>query len=235
MTAVPRTSDNVSALLARRSTRAYLARPIGRRLIEDILNDARWAPSGGNMQPWRVIVTVGDARRDVVAVAHRWLDAGAPDESEGLPVYPAGLPEEWLARRKDLGRDFYGSLGLAKNDDAALRDWSRVSYSFFGAPAGAFFLGHRAMGAGQWAHLGMFMQSVALAAERRGAGTCFQEAWAHLRGSLRRHFGLGRDDIVYCGMALGWPDPVHIANRFRSHRAAVSEFADFRGFGDETQ
>jgi nitroreductase len=95
---------------------------------------------------------------------------------------------------------------------------------------GLFFVIDTRMGHGQWAHLGMFMQSLALAATARGLGTCMQEAWARVRGSLHSHFGLGETDLVYCGMALGHPDRAAPVNRLRSDRAPVEAFSRFEGF-----
>jgi nitroreductase len=101
----------------------------------------------------------------------------------------------------------------------------------FNAPVELFFVIDERMGHAQWAHLGMFMQSIALAALERGVSSCMQEAWATFRSSLKSHFALGEHDFVYCGMALGYADASAPVNSLRSDRAAVEEFADFRGFG----
>lgn len=105
------------------------------------------------------------------------------------------------------------------------------NYDFFGAPVGLFFVTGRELGHGQWAHLGMFIQSVALAAWEFGLGTCIQEAWAKVRETLHRHFALASEDMIYCGMALGYADPEAPVNFFRSSREEVDDFATFRGFG----
>ncbi|MCY1351981.1 Chloronitrobenzene nitroreductase [compost metagenome] len=104
------------------------------------------------------------------------------------------------------------------------------NYQFFGAPVGLFFVIDRSMGHGQWAHLGMFMQSLALVAEEQGLATCMQEAWGMLRGSLHAHFALPDHELVYCGMALGYADRSAAVNTLRSERAPVEEFAVFKGF-----
>jgi nitroreductase len=124
----------------------------------------------------------------------------------------------------------YALLDIPRSDKLARLGRFARNYEFFGAPVGLFFVIERRMGHGQWAHLGMFMQSVALAAVERGLSSCMQEAWAAVRVSLGRHFGLGDHEVLYCGMALGYADANAPVNRLRSERAAVDEFASFRGF-----
>ena len=104
------------------------------------------------------------------------------------------------------------------------------NYEFFGAPVGLFFVIDRVMGRGQWAHLGMFMQSLALAATARGLGTCMQESWGMVRKSLHAHFSLADEELLYCGMALGYPDTEAAVNTLRSDRVEVDEFTTFAGF-----
>jgi nitroreductase len=124
----------------------------------------------------------------------------------------------------------YALLGIPREDKLARLARFARNYEFFGAPIGLFFVIDERMGHGQWAHLGMFMQSVALVATERGLGTCMQEAWAAVRFTLARHFGLADTEMIYCGMALGHPDRSHPVNRLRSERAAVDDFATFLGF-----
>ena len=113
----------------------------------------------------------------------------------------------------------------------AIAGWE--NFRFFGAPVGLFFVIDRRMGHGQWAHLGMFMMAVALAAEAEGLGTCMQEAWARVRETLHAHLGLGEQELIYCGMALGWPDPAHPSAAMVRTRAEIAELAEFRGFGEQ--
>jgi nitroreductase len=219
------------ALRQRTSIREFLPTPLPRYLVHDILDTARWAPSGGNLQPWKVIAVAGAERQAVTAVAMRLRTAENVASEEGdYPVYPAKLWEPYRTRRFKLGEDLYALLEIARTDrERRLRHFAR-NYQFFGAPVGLFFVVDRRMGAGQWAHLGMFMQSIALAALERGVGSCMQEAWALLRESLRVHFALPPTDLVYCGMALGYANTNAPVNRLRSDRAPVEEFASFRGF-----
>jgi len=217
------------ALRRRISTRAFLPTPLPESLVREILDVARWAPSGGNLQPWKIIVVAGSARDSIVALAKNRA-AQAPDESSDHPVYPPNLWEPYRTRRFKVGEDMYALLGISRADRAARLARFASNYEFFGAPVGMFFIIDERMGHGQWAHLGMFMQSIALAALERGVSSCMQEAWASLRSTLKSHFQLSAHEMVYCGMALGYADQSAAVNSLRSERAPVEEFAQFRGF-----
>ena len=215
------------ALQRRISVRAFQDKPVSEDFVREILDVARRAPSGGNLQPWKVIVVAGAAQQAVVKVAKNYPGM-FPAEDAGRPVYPPNLWEPYRSRRYKIGEDLYGLLGIPREDKPArLRQLAR-NFEFFGAPVGLFFVIDERMGHGQWAHLGMFMQSVALVATERGLGSCFQEFWGTLRQTLKAHFQLAEHEMVYCGMALGYADESAPVNRLRSERAAVDEFASFR-------
>jgi nitroreductase len=214
------------ALRKRISTRAFKPDPISESVIRDILDVARFAPSGGNLQPWKVIAVAGPERDAVVALAK----ANLPGDDGDRPVYPANLWEPYRTRRFKLGEDMYALLGIPRENKPARLMHLAQNLDFFGAPVGLFFVIERRMGHGQWAHLGMFMQSVALAAIERGVASCMQEAWARVREPLHKHFALAEDEMIYCGMALGYADESAPVNALRSDRAEVDEFATFRGF-----
>lgn len=218
------------ALERRISTRAFLPTALPGARLREILEAARRAPSGGNLQPWKVIAVAGPAREALVALAYSRLRETLPDETGERPIYPPDLWEPYRTRRHQLAEDMYALLGLGYEDRAGRLAHLARNFQFFGAPVGLFFVIDTRMGHGQWAHLGMFMQSIALAAIERGIASCFQEAWALLRDTLHTHFALPANEIVYCGMALGHADPDAPVNRLRSGRAAVEEFAEFRGF-----
>jgi nitroreductase len=218
------------ALKKRISIRQFLPDALPEGLVREILDVARWAPSGGNLQAWRVIAVAGEEREAVVRLAAASGATYAPDSPDGRPVYPANLWEPYRTRRYKLGEDMYALLGIPRSDrQGRLAQWAR-NYQFFGAPVGLFFVIEERMGHAQWAHLGMLIQSIALAATERGVGSCMQESWSALRGPLKAHFGLAQDEMIYCGMALGYPDPAAKVNSLRSDRAGVDEFAVLRGF-----
>jgi len=223
------------ALQQRISVRSFLPTPVPRDLVHDILNIARYAPSGGNLQPWKVMVFGGSAARALkdLALATVGHDVQRSEEGE-RPMYPAKLGEPYRTRRQKIAEDLYAKLGIPREDKEKRLAHVRQNFAAFGAPTILMFVIDRSMGWGQWAHLGMFMQSVALAAEERGLGTCMQESWMLIRETFHRHFQLPPDDILYCGMALGHPDWSAPVNSLRSDRATVEEIASFHGFDERS-
>jgi nitroreductase len=214
------------AIKARVSIRVFKPDPVPEAVLRDILDIARHAPSGGNLQPWRVIAVSGPERDTVIDLAKNNL----PGEIGERFVYPPNLWEPYRSRRFKVGEDMYALLGVARdNKPGRLAQFAR-NYEFFGAPVGLFFVIDTRMGYGQWAHLGMFMQSIALAALERDVSNCMQEAWATLRTPLHKHFGLDENEMIYCGMALGYADVSAPVNTLRSERADVDEIAQFKGF-----
>ena len=219
---------NVSeAVKTRISTRAFLDTPVSGDQIRAILDVARWSPSGGTLQPWRVHVVSG-AGRDRLAETVKAAIAANPfgDEAE-LAIYPPKLEEPWRTRRFEVGEAMYARLGIPREDKAARLRWLLNNYDFFGAPVGLFFSLDRRFDKGQWAHLGMLMQTVALVAAEQGLATCMQEAWAARAKTVSAFLGLSEGEQLYCGMALGYADADAEVNSLRSARVSVDEFATF--------
>jgi nitroreductase len=156
------------ALERRISVREFRPQPLPKELIREILDIARWAPSGGNLQPWKVIAVAGADRAAVIELARRIHAAQGPDESAQRPVYPPNLWEPYRTRRFRVGEDMYALLGIPRADRSARLARFERNYEMFGAPVELFFVIDERMGHAQWAHLGMFMQSIALAALERG-------------------------------------------------------------------
>jgi nitroreductase len=218
---------NVSeALKARTSIRAFKPDPVPEAMVREILDVARWAPSGGNLQPWKVIAVAGAEKDAIIALAK---ENPRGDIGERF-VYPADLWEPYRSRRFKVGEDMYALLGIERENKLGRLIQFARNYEFFGAPVALFFIIDKRMGYGQWAHLGMFMQSVALAALDRGVSNCMQEAWATQREPLHKRFNLDESEMVYCAMALGYADETATVNTMRSERASVDEIAVFRGF-----
>jgi nitroreductase len=214
------------AIKSRVSIRAFKPDPIPEALVREIIDVARYAPSGGNLQPWKVIAVAGAERDAVVAIAK----ANLPGAEDDRPVYPANLWEPYRTRRFKVGEDMYELLGIPRDNKPGRLMHLAQNFEFFGAPVGLFFVIDKGMGHGQWAHLGMFMQSLALAALERDVQSCMQEAWARMRVPLAAHFALDDDEMIYCGMALGYADMTKPVNTLRSDRASVDEITVFKGF-----
>lgn len=218
------------AVLARHSVRAFLDRPVDRAAVEAMLETAGRAPSGGNLQPWRVDALAGGALASLKARVRESLAANPRGEGTEYPVYPPQLEEPWRGRRHRVGEQLYESIGIARDDRAGRLGQFARNYLLFDAPVGLFFSIPRRMGPPQWAHLGMFINTIMLLAVERGLGSCGQEAWAAAHRTVGAFLDLPEDWMLYCGMALGWPDPAHPINQWRSEREPVAQFASFRGF-----
>lgn len=219
--------DVLDAIRNRRSTRAFLDTPVAEIDLRAILDAARWAPSGGNCQPWHVYALSGASmerfRRELAAAAVEEPLGEAPE----FPMYPPAIKEPYRTRRFECGEALYRSLGIPREDKTARLRQLAKNFEFFGAPAAYFFAIDRQMDRGQWAHLGMLMQTIALVAEARGLSTCMQESWMTRHSLIRRFFGIPDELQFYCGMAVGYADPAAPVNGWRTERAPVDGFATF--------
>ena len=218
------------AVLARYSVRAFLDRPVDRATIEEMLEIAKRSPSGGNLQPWHVDVLAGDPLEQLKAKVRECFAAAPKGEGTEYPVYPPGLTEPWRTRRFRVGEQLYDSISIPREDRPARLRQFALNYDFFGAPVALFFSIERSFGPPQWAHLGMFIQTFMVLAFERGLGACAQEAWALVHRTVGEFLGMPESRMLYCGMALGWPDEAHPINQWRSEREPLESFTTFRGF-----
>lgn len=222
---------NVSeAVRRRRSIRRFLPDTPSLEILREVLDTARWAPSGSNIQAWRVIAISGDVRESVIRMALETQPDPARNAADLYPIYPPNLWEPLRSRRYALAEDMYRALGIPRDDKAARLRHVAKNFEFFGAPVGLFFVIDRRLAHGQWAHLGMLIQTIALLLEERGLGCCMQEAWAAFRPELATMFKLAPEELVYCGMAVGYPDHSQPVNQFPRHRISVDELTEFHGF-----
>lgn len=218
------------ALRARKSIRAFKCDPVPEALIRDLLEDARRAPSGTNIQPWKVHVVAGEVRQRLEreVLAHR--ETGPEDAAAEFPRKPGARRDPYLGRMRALGKAMYGLLEIPKGDQAAnWRQWGR-NYQFFDAPVGLIFTIDRDLDAMSFLDVGMFMQTLMLAAAERGLGTCAQGAWNNFWTVTRRVLNVPDDEYIICGMSLGWPDETAPVNRLEAEREPVDAFARFHGF-----
>jgi nitroreductase len=222
--------DVRDAVYRRISTRGFLPDQLSLPSVSAWLADAQRAPSGGNTQPWRVIVVSGEAKDAVIRLAQEKLAASPGGEPTDRPIYPKDLWEPHEARRRRVGEMLYEALEIPREDKAGRMAWFANNFRFFGAPVAVFIVIDERMGHGQWGHTGMYLQTLCLLAEERGWGTCMQECWGMLRPSLKAHFGLGETEMIWCAVAVGRPDKENKANRLRAERARVKDIAEFHGF-----
>lgn len=216
------------ALASRRSVRAFLPTPVPRTTVERILALAARAPSGTNMQPWAVQVVAGGAKDALCDAVLAAFDAKDPGDAE-WQYYPAPFFEPYLSRRRKIGRDLYGLLGIARGEAAKMHAQHARNYRFFGAPVGMIVTIHRDLKIGSWLDLGIFLGGICTAARGEGLHSCLQAAWAPYHRIIRDHLPIPPEHTVVCGVALGQEDMAAAENALRTDRAPVGDFATFQG------
>jgi nitroreductase len=218
-----------AAITTRRSLRAFLPRPVPRQTIEDILAVASRSPSGTNTQPWKVYVLTGDAKTELsrkIMAAHD-DPAERATHTEEYAYYPTEWKSPFIDRRRKVGWDLYGLLGIGKTDKVRMHAQHGRNYDFFDAPVGLMFTIDRIMRQGSWLDYGMFLQSVMVAARGRGLDTCPQAAFMQFHRIITAHIGAPDNEQVVCGMSLGYADPDAIENMLVTERDPVSTFTRF--------
>jgi nitroreductase len=219
-----------SAVTSRISCRAFLDTPVPKQTLVDILESAKRAPSGGNLQPWLVHALTGQPLAEFLTTIRSKLSLLPVGEGTEYNIYPPELHDPYRARRFKCGEDLYATMDIPRDNKSARLGKFARNYEFFGAPVGLFFCIDRRMGQDQWADLGMFMQTVMLLARERGLHTCAQEAWAIWHKTITEFLQLPADVMLFSGMALGYMDESAPINSLRTQRAGLDEFATLRGF-----
>ena len=218
------------AITSRMSARAFTQQPVPRDMLEAILQVASRAPSGTNTQPWKVYVLQGAARDslvDKVCAAHDAIRAQpelAAQYQETYDYYPTQWVSPYIDRRRENGWSLYGLLGIGKADKDKMHAQHQRNYRFFDAPVGLMFTLDKVMGRGSLVDYGMFLQTIMVAARARGLHTCPQAAWNGFSKIILPHIGAGEQEMLVCGMALGWADANDKVNTLVTPREPVAAF-----------
>ncbi len=208
------------AVAQRRSIRAFLDKPVSNELVLELLEKAARAPSGGNLQPWRIYVVNGEKMPEFLAHL-------ASSEAADVPpyeIYPPKLKEPYRSSRYKVGEDMYKLLGVDRDDKAGRFNFLLENFRFFGAPVGLFCFVDEQMGKPQWSDLGMFLQTFMLLAKEAGLDTCAQEAWAMRAQSVQNFVKAPEQETFFCGMALGYADESAKVNELRTDRESLDIF-----------
>ena len=219
--------DVFAAARTRRSIRAYKRDPVPAAVVREIVALARHAPSGSNIQPWRVHVMTGATLQRVGSAIRSAFLADEPGHRRDYDYYTDPVYEPYLARRRQCGWGLYGLLGIGRGDREKSKAYRATNYNFFGAPVGLIFTIDRGLEKGSWLDYGMFLQTIMLAARARGLHTCAEAAIASYPDIVRRELAISNDWIVICGMAMGYADPAALVNTFQPPRIEVDEYAVF--------
>ena len=215
--------DVTTAIQARISARDFRADPVADATLRQLLVDASYAPSGGNLQPWRIYVVNGES----MARLREYLPTQPPLEAGEYDIYPKALTEPYRTNRFTIGEQMYATLGIARDDKQGRFQQFARNGDFFGAPAALFCFIDRQMGPPQWSDLGMFLQTFMLLAVERGLATCAQEYWSVRHGAIASFVGAPENEMLFCGMSIGYADPAAPVNSLRSERMPLDQWARF--------
>jgi nitroreductase len=211
------------AIESRISVRAYLDKPVAKEVITQVLDTARWAPSGTNTQPWKVVVVQGDVKQKITDGFLEEFNKGIKPNPD-YQYYPETWVEPYKGRRFQCGMDLYQALDIGREDKQKRVAASLANYDFFGAPVSLFFFIDKIMGKGSWFDMGMFYQSVMLAAREHGLGSCPQASTSDYPDIVRSITGVSDQFDLMCGLSLGYPDDSKPVNQYRTRREDVDSF-----------
>ena len=211
------------AINSRRSVRAFRNDPVLLETVQHLLQVASRAPSGSNIQPWRVHVVMGTSLAALTCDLLAMHEAGEPEARE-YDYYPTEWRSPYLDRRRKAGWGLYALAGVARGDRQGAARQRGLNYTFFGAPVGLVFTIDRDLEKGSWLDYGMFLQNIMIAARGHGLDTCPQASTANYPAVVRRHLGIPDSEMLVCGMALGYADPAAPTNTLETEREALSSF-----------
>lgn len=219
------------ALKSRRSVRRFLSDPVPYESLRRILEGAAYAPSGHNIQPWKVYVVAGEVKEKITADILHAAKVDPPERHQPeFEYYPINWVEPYIGRRRKLGHDLYATLGIDRHDKAAREHQMLENYRFFGAPVGMFVTFDRRLATGTYMDVGMFIENILVGARGEGLDTCGQAAFIWYHKIIRRHLPIYENELLACGISVGYADPRAPENKLVVDKLPVDAFASFHGF-----
>jgi nitroreductase len=212
------------AIKSRHSMRTFKPDPVAREDVEWIVTTASRAASNGNLQPWKLYITMGKARERLSKAVLKAMDEGDMGPGAEYGVYPKEFTPVYDQRRKLVGKQLYTLLGVPRGDTGGMQKQFRRNYLFFDAPVGMILCVERRMGGGQWIDCGIFLDQLMLLAREKGLHTCPQAAFSRFQHVVRRELKIPDDQIVICGLALGYADPDAVPNNLITERAPLEDY-----------
>jgi len=223
--------DVIEAVDSRIACRHFFHKPVDLTIVKDLIVKAQRAASGGNLQSWNVYALAGKPLAEFKAIVQNRLAEDDPRHAKTeYQVYPEPMFGAYKDRREEHGVQLYGSLGIDRTNPVERLKQFNKNFEFFGAPVALFITVDRRLGPGQWADLGGYIHALAFLARGYGLDTCPQEAWARLYDTVGDYLKLPPNEMLFCGVAIGYGDRQHKPNDFRSPRAEVHEVCKFQGF-----
>ena len=218
---------NIKQLIeSRYSVRSFLDKDVGFEKVKSILDTANSAPSGGNIQPWKVYVLGNNSKNELVTQALNNYDTGVQEDIE-FEIYPKPLAEEYKKRRSQCAADMYDALSIARDDIDTRLKQVRENFKFFGAPIGMIVTIDKSFAQNGWGHVGMFLQNLWLTAISEGLGVCLQESWSIYPKTVKKVIDCPDNEMIWCGIAMGYPNNEDPINNYRTSRDSIDTFASF--------
>ena len=218
---------NIKQLIeSRYSVRSFLDKDVDFKKVKSILDTANSAPSGGNIQPWKVYVLGKNSKNELVTQALNNYDTGVQEDIE-YEIYPKPLAEEYKKRRSQCAADMYDALSIARDDIDTRLKQVRENFKFFGAPIGMIVTIDKSFAQNGWGHVGMFLQNLWLTAINEGLGVCLQESWSIYPKTVKKVIYCPDNEIIWCGIAMGYPNNEDPINNYRTSRDSIDTFASF--------
>ena len=218
---------NIKQLIeSRYSVRSFLDKDVGFEKVKSILDTANSAPSGGNIQPWKVYVLGNNSKNELITQALNNYDTGVQEDIE-YEIYPKPLAEEYKKRRSQCAADMYDALSIARDDIDTRLKQVRENFKFFGAPIGMIVTIDKSFAQNGWGHVGMFLQNLWLTAIDEGLGVCLQESWSIYPKTVKKVIDCPDNEMIWCGIAMGYPNNEDPINNYRTSRDSIDTFASF--------
>ena len=208
---------------SRKSIRAFLDRPVDNKVIKEMLKKASQAPSGGNLQPWKIYVINSNSMDKFINFQKNWKGKEEPP----YPIYPENLKEPYRTSRYEVGEEMYSLLGIKREDKVGRLNQMLKNFDFFGAPVGLFCFVDKQMGLPQWSDLGMFLQTFMLLAVDQDLDTCAQESWSLKQNCVKTFLKVPEEYLLFCGMAIGYANKDSKINKLQTSRRPIDDWATF--------
>ena len=218
--------DIIHAIYKRQSIRSFKDREVSQETVREILNISKFAPSGGNTQPWKVYVLNQNIMKKLESAILHNLDNGI-SEKPNFSIYPQPMSDHLKNRVKECGKLMYGALEIKKDDIEGRLNQLKQNFSFFGAPVGMLITVEKEVDLNGWGHVGHFIQNLCLSSIKFGLGTCLQESWSMYPETVQKITNYNKSEILWCGVALGYPNNDHPINNYRTPREDIETFAKF--------
>ena len=216
----------LDAIKARQSIRSFKNQDVSREIIEKILEISKYAPSGGNTQPWKIYILNKKMMKKLESSVLNNLDNGL-SETPNFNIYPQPMSEHLKNRVKECGRLMYGALEIGKDDVEGRLNQLKQNFSFFAAPVGMLVTVEKEVDSNGWGHVGHFIQNICLSSMEFGLGTCLQESWSMYPETVQKIVDFSDSEILWCGIALGYPNKDHVINNYRTPREDLENFTKF--------